>query len=100
MRTIINRNTQIDILANRQGRIAVVAGDVLRNVDHAQPIFGRLLQAMAGMYAMLKRASKPAAAGAASAREAAMSSPASMTCWLPGCWRTRVTQHLAVRVSS
>ena len=34
MRTNINRNTQIDILANCQDRIVVAANDVVRTVTH------------------------------------------------------------------
>ena len=91
MRTIINRNTRIDILGNRQDRIVVAAGDVLRNVTLAQPVFsGQLFQAMAGYPAARKRSVKPAAAAAARAVETATCSLVSSTRGPSRCWHTHV----------
>jgi hypothetical protein len=102
MRTIINRNTQIDILANRQDCVVVAAGDVLRTVMLAQPISGQFFQACAGYAKALKRASKPAAAGAARAMETTLTSIVSIMHGLSRSWHThRVMPHLAVvRVGS
>ena len=101
MRTNLIRNTQIDILANRQDRIVVAANDVVRTVTHAQPISGHLVQALAGFTKALKRAGKPAAAATAYAAET-MSYVVSSMRGLSRCWQTpSVTPHLAVvRVGS
>jgi hypothetical protein len=101
MRTIINRNTQIDILANRQDRIVVAANDGVRTVTHAQPISGRFLQVLAGFTYALKRTGKPAAAAARAAETTSYLVVSSMR-GLSRCWHTpSVMPHLAVaRVGS
>jgi hypothetical protein len=102
MRTIINRNTQIDVLANRQDSVVVAADDVLRTVMLAQPISGQFFQACASYAKALKRAGKPAIAGAARAAETTLAIVVSGMRGLSRSWHTqRVMPHLAVvRVGS
>ena len=87
MRTIINRNTQIDILAIRQDRIVVAANDGVRTVTHAQPISGHFLQVLAGFTLALKRAGKPATAAARAVETTAYLVVSSMR-GLSRCWHT------------
>jgi hypothetical protein len=103
MRTNINRNTLIDNLANRQGRIVVAANDRVRSVDVTLPVSGQFFTALVGYQGALKRAMKPAATGAAAGMEAAISSLASITSGLLSrCWHTPsvMPHHAVVRVSS
>ena len=101
MRTNINRNTLINILAIRQDWIVVAANDGVRTVTHAQPISGHLSQVLAGFTKALTRTGKPAAAATAYAAET-MSYVVSSMRGLSRCWQTpSVTPHLAVvRVGS
>jgi len=103
MRTNLNRNTLINVLANRQDRIVVAAADMVRcvSVTVAQPLSGQLLQVLAGYLSAFKRAAKPAAAGAADAVESLISQ-LSITRGLSRCWHTPsvMPHHAVVRVRS
>ena len=99
MRTLITRNTKIDIRGNRQDRIAVTGRDELRAVTLAQPSTrGQFFQAMAGYMTALERALKPAAAGAVRERLPAMSSLAQLVAGPSRCWHTHVVPHRCVTV--
>ena len=104
MRTNINRNTLINVLANRQDRIVVAAADKVRSVSVtvAQRLSGQLLQVLAGYLGAFKRAAKPAAAGAADAVETLISQLVSITRGLSRCWHTPsvMPHHAVVRVRS
>ena len=100
MRTLINHGTKIAIRGNRQDRIAVTGRDELRSVTLAQPSTrGQFLQAMVGYMTALKRALKPAAAGAVRERLSAISSLAQLVAGPSRCWHTHVVPHLGVTVA-
>jgi len=97
MRTLINRNTQINVLANRQDRIVVAMMDVLRAVVLAQPLFSGLFQAPAGYQSAIKRSLKSAAAGTTRAAETMLDELVSGMHRLSRCWHTqRVMPHFGV----
>lgn len=99
MRTLITRNTKIDIRGYRQDRIAVTGRDELRSVTLAQPSArGQFLQAMVGCLTALTRTLKPAAAGAVRERLSAISLPAMLVAGPSRCWHVNV-RHLGVTVS-
>lgn len=96
MRSAINRNILIDVLANRQDRI-VVALIALRGVVLAQPFSGQLFQALAGYQRAIKRAVKSAGTGAARAAAVTAESVTASMRGLSRCWHTpRVMPHLVV----
>jgi hypothetical protein len=99
MRTLITRNTKIDIRGNRQDRIAVTGRDELRAVTLAQPsVRGQFIQAMAGYMTALKRALKPASAGAVRERVSAISLLTQLVAGPSRCWHTHVVPHRRVTV--
>jgi hypothetical protein len=102
MRTNINRNTLITVLANRQDWIVVAAADKVHSVAVALPLSGQLLQVLAGYLGAFKRATKPATAGAARAAETTNSQVISITRGLSRCCHTPsvMPHHAVVRVRS